>query len=500
MALNTGSNFTHADGPSPRKRPRTEPRDPLLDLINRSASSSTSDGRVYPLQVVLFFVDRHWDSLSAESRDSVTKELVALLHHDDLHLQSWAYLCLAAIINHSPLLDPSRSSASPLPAATATNDWKTVWALASRKFSNPIVGRSACHALHAVLSRNTLDINYVLKDVERMIADLLVQGPPAPYDSVCAFFSAALRLTNQDVRAHQLRLGDSVLSWLVESWMVVDLSASSRSTIEPFATCDLLHLMEAVCGLTVENEIVCKILLPDTPLVDWLVEYRREDVIRQYFFDGVLPDFQLLHEERSDEHTTPITPVSSAQEPRYSESVPQSQGGEQGMPTATEKKCTALLSRSIEQLWAMWEQVTDFVLVQFFRIRATLEVAVLALHFETSLNLNGTRFNIKLIRRSFELIVHLMGAVATRAWTSKGLALTLQSLEPLVEAWEDDREIPPWEAMIDPGKATGLRREILNRVQNRRHVHHQRRALRRNDVHRLMWQELSVSASTEVTV
>ncbi|KAG8989610.1 Serine/threonine-protein kinase tel1 [Tulasnella sp. JGI-2019a] len=475
---------------SPRKRQKLAPQDPIVNLLKRASSSAPSDGRIYPIQVVLFFIDRYWSEVSSEQQSPVTQELVHMVHHEDGHVQAWSFLCIAAIICSSPPHSPTTSTSDKNTAVV--HDWASVWTLASRRISNPITCRAACHMMHVLLSRNMLPTSYVLTSIERMTGELIVQGPPAPYDSVCAFFSQALRVASQDVRAHQLRLGDQVISWFAESWTVADGSAGSLTHIEPFATCDILRLLEAACGLAVESEAGCQIFLPDSPVVEWMIEHKRTDPIRQYFFDSIVPSFSLP--TGAGCRTRPQVRLENPTLPSNTEPTQQqTQSGEHGMPSPTEKKCTALLSKAIEQLWTFWDQATDAGSSNaYLRIRSTFDVAVLTLLFEISLHLNGTRYNMKLIRRGYELIVHVLSSLSGRTWTSQRKALVLQALEPLIGVEDDRKELPLCEVMVDPGNSTGLRRETLVLLQRKRNpLPHGLIAEKPLVVQRLLWQELS---------
>ncbi|KAG8881998.1 Serine/threonine-protein kinase tel1 [Tulasnella sp. 332] len=478
---------------SPRKRQKLDPRDPLLTLLKRASSNASNDGRIYPIQVTLFFIDRHWGEMTSEQQSAVTQELIHMLIHEDGLVQVWAFICLAAVV-HSPHLRPS---IDPLVDSDSSNlsDWTNVWMLASRRISNPVVCRAACHLMHVLLLQNKLPASDVLSSAERMTGELIVQGPPAPYDSVCAFFSQVLRIASQDVRTHSLRLGDQVLAWFAESWTVADISAGKPSHVEPFATCDILHLLEAVCGLAIESEINCEILLPDSPVVEWMIEYKRVDPIRRYFFDSVLPAFSLAAIDEK-QPSKPQFPNAPSTLPTISDfTQPPSQGGEHGMPSSTEKKCTSLLSKSVEQLWTILEQALDVASSNtYLKIRSTLDVAVLALLFEISLNINGTRYNVKLIRRAYELIIHVLSFLSGRVHNLRKFAVVLQVLEPLVTVGDGAREMPSCEVMVDPGNATGLRKETLALLKARKddRVYGVGQP---SEAQRLLWQELLKYAS-----
>ncbi|KAG8899666.1 Serine/threonine-protein kinase tel1, partial [Tulasnella sp. 403] len=426
---------------SPRKRPRLDATDPLLDLL-KPAMPTTLDARLYALEVVLFLIDHHWSLLKPHHHDTLLTELLNLLNSEDQPIQSMSFLCLSAVI--AAVSDATESRDPKVVAAIAV-----VWASAVRRIGNPLVCRTACHAMHILLVEGCIEHNQALKDIERMIAEITWQGPPLPYDSVCHFFSEALRLTHRNVRLHHLGLETKVLSWLAETWMSADLSGNHRQLADPYKMEDLLHLLESICGLERDNPVKRKLLLPDSSIVDWMLERSRTDTIRNFFLHARLPQ---VSQERSTlsksiHHTSP--PVGL-------------EGNEnQGMPSPTANKCTTFLLKAVDQAMVFWESSPDMRMVQVLRIRSALELAILAMMFETSLHLNGVRYNIKSIRRAYSLLILSLQSFSSRAWTDQERAIVAYSLDPVVNVDDGGIQQPAFEVMVKPVKASGLRTDVL---------------------------------------
>lgn len=167
----------------------------MTSILN-SIRSSSPPIRVYHLQVLLFFIDRHWYILHDTLQQHVMSILLQCIAHDDSMTRSWAFLCCAAVAHAdgddhalSSSQSPSLSDTPHSPRDSTT--WDTIWTHAVRRANDPSVCRVACHAAHALLLylnatpnqsiRTPLASHRVLAEIENFAKDLDVQGPSHPH-------------------------------------------------------------------------------------------------------------------------------------------------------------------------------------------------------------------------------------------------------------------------------------------------------------------------------
>ncbi|KAG9009575.1 Serine/threonine-protein kinase tel1 [Tulasnella sp. 427] len=425
--------------PTPRKakkRPRIHVSEPVGDLIRRCTRPTTPEVRYYSLQVALFVIDRHWMNLPNSDQIDVVNELTLALGMEDVTTQSLSFLCLAAIAALSSPDDPNGEQ--------GVVDWSSLWEKGIRNAGVLSVCRAAIHMLHMILRSKLVERTQMLKDIVRLLKDVAVQGPAQPSDSVCSFFTAALRLASRDMRLHQLNLGDNVLAWLSDCWSVGPLHGSKGRLLRSYTIKDMLSLMEAICNLQVAGSFHDWILLPDSLVVEWFTERHRTDLIRRYFFESRLE---------------PTSAKRAATETESNHRASQSEvlAAEQRMPPVTAQKCTRYLQKCIDQLTAQWEDSPDIRMIHFSQIRSALETAVLGLQFETSLKMQGIRANRKLIRSAYDLIIRLMEHMVAKTWKDHEKALMIMTLDPLVSEGDEPPQLAPFEVITKPGRSSGLR-------------------------------------------
>src|ERR1700733_5133658 len=78
-------------------------------LASISDQSTTTAVRVYHLQILLFFIDRHWLLLHETLQYRVIHMLLQFVSYDEGVIQSWVFLCFAAIAYTSNFTEASRS-------------------------------------------------------------------------------------------------------------------------------------------------------------------------------------------------------------------------------------------------------------------------------------------------------------------------------------------------------------------------------------------------------
>ena len=202
-----------------KRRKRSNPIDELLDHLTHHTADNV---RGYHLQLLLFFIDRHWSVLYPELRKVVAERLQTALGMDDPLTQSWTLMCLGAIAHAEAT---SLAATSPLTPSQISSierhiPWDYIWQQVMRRTSALSTSRTACHTANILLSHSKalLNSHKVLLEVEMMAKDLTIQGPSYPYDSVCALLISCMRVASHDVRLYRLQLEEKVLMWFMDTW------------------------------------------------------------------------------------------------------------------------------------------------------------------------------------------------------------------------------------------------------------------------------------------
>ena len=485
------SESVHTGSPegSIRKGKRAKREDPISSLLYSLRVTSTTSVRVYHLQILLFFIDRHWYRLHNSLQNDVIATVLQFVSVDEVPIQSWAFLCLAAIA-HCDGTQPS--SVSPSDDTLTVNSrlrgpatWDPIWTHAMRRANVPVVCRPACHAAHTLVgySRHLLTPQRVLVEVESLAKDLDLQGPSFPYDAVCMFLAQCLRVASQDVRLYRMQLEEKVLSWLLDNWRVGTSAkdVSGRSRMPPHTVSDFLDLLESVCGCSRRSDPVCRMVLPDCDIVNVMEEHHKTRIIREYLLHATLPSL--------GRHGSSLANTSIAQEiPSPTTRADQ----ELVPPRGRERRVSAFLIKAMESLISEWEMVRDNKMHPTAeKVRQSLDAAITALMFESLLSLNGTYSNRRVIQSAGKVVVLLAPFITDAKWTPEERLLILKALEPLVVSTDQEDVDDGWAALIEPGMESGIKSHILCSLQMRFsghvHSHSQRRYLQL-----LLWENAEV--------
>lgn len=421
---------------------------PIASLINSIHDPNiTSQIRCYRLQVLLFFIDKHWGVLHETLKHDIVQS--TLLHHmtsSDEDTQTWVFLCLAAIafaerfwVEENPhLLTPSQQ----LDVMNATT-WDGVWNYAVRRASVSGLCRAACHLAHALLvslfrftppsGHIFLTSQQVLSEIETIGKDLDVQGPAYPFDSVCMFLSKCLRIAAQDVRLYRLQLEDKVSQWLADAWTV---TGDTRDAPLMNTVSDALLLLETVSGFSKQYDLASRAALPISPIVDSMKMEKRVDVIRSFLL------FARLAPLNPSKHAGAIT-----QEPGY---MNHSSDATRAEPTARERKISSFLKRMLDALIVDWEaRTTNNVHPSIEIARRALDFAVTALAFECSLTINSTQSHQAVLRNAGKLLASVISFSKKSRWTIAEKMLLVLGIESLVATSCPIGDLP-WDGISPP--------------------------------------------------
>ncbi|KAJ7612476.1 hypothetical protein DFH06DRAFT_1274623 [Mycena polygramma] len=439
----TESNHAH---PTPRKgSKRSRVENPISSLLYSMQHQRQSHVRAYHLQTLLFFIDRHWSVVHDTLQQTVISTLIQFISLDDPLVQSWTFLCFAAIAYSDT--HPRVASGSPV-----ARDWDTIWTHAIRRTNVPSVSRAACHVAYTLLlhshshfqasSRLALTPQRLLLEIESLAKDIDVQGPPSPYDSVCAFLSQALRVASQDARLYRMQFEEKALSWVVDCWSVRDAGNVPLHMVR-----DVMLLLETICSLSKRSDLYCRVLLPECLIVETLIEQGKTKVIRDYILSATLPEF---HKGDRPSSTTTLDPPTSVDDRNV--------GDDPVEAGPRERKISAFLLKSLEAL------VSDLEIAPHpsaEKARKCLDWAVAALSFEAVLGLNGTRPNRRVIQAACKLMLLVTPLLKDPRWTDAEKALVLLGLEPLTSTGEAEDDDAFSTALLPPEAGSGIKAETL---------------------------------------
>ena len=477
---------------------------PIASLLTDIQTHSNPNVRIFRLQTLLFFIDRHWSVLHDGLKQDVLSNLAQLVSHDDIALQSWTFMCLAAIAHDNATSSPSVSSQSQAtptqnstfstPTSRTDNVWDQIWAQAIRRTSVSAVCRTASHLAHVLLTHASsfLQPHRVLAEIESFAKDLDVQGPTFPYDSVCMFLTLSLKVANQDVRLYRMQLEDKVITWLTESWRVGEEAGNTKgqhgrakSRMPNHTVNDVLLVLESICGLAKRSNVICRRVLPESAVSDVIIEHSRTAVIRDYLLFARLPQFQ--PQEESSRTSLAPDRVTLGTDCDLTQS------------TSRERRISTYLLRSLDALADEWENSENEGQITAERARKGLDFAVLALYFESVLQLNGTRSNRRTIQAACRLIGALTPLLSEKTWSSEERCLLLLGLETLIAVDEDPPSEDWEEAIVAPTDYTGIRRQVLGSLKSGKKTRRDAIQAERRAVQMVIFQSSDVSLSSPLS-
>lgn len=463
--------------------------------------SRSSAVKVARLQILLFLIERHPDSIAARLK-TVVAALVSTLSNEESSVQSWAFLCLAALaeIQDDDLVAGSSSSgvarhgtspfASPSKGghqSDVSNLWEQAWAYALRRTTVPAICRTASYAALKIGSHGLVLALRLQSDIETCLRNLEVQGPSFPFDSVCAFLSFALKITSQNVRIYRLSLEDSVLTWLVGTWSVLDGTTKGfnvRSRLENHTPGDVLQLLGAINRFEYRATLLDEAPLPESPVVDHVVEEVQTSLLRDF----------VLYNRVHEAPTTPfVSSSASTTASRHPSTTIVSRSDELKELTGRPRKTSEFLLKSVEALLGEWATPDTPSAVTLEKVRRSLDLAAVAVAFEGSLELNNIAPSRKTVKRACALVLSVLPFLKKGRMRLVDAAVVVKGLETFVRV-EHESDQSERSTLIGTGPMTGIRRDLLP-VAVDREDETRRDAALRQQLLRVMWQGSDVSLS-----
>jgi serine-protein kinase ATM len=336
-------------------------------------------------------------------------------------------MCLAAVAHHE---DPPKTT-TPESDDQNMGVWDSVWSAAMRRLNLPAVCRAACHAAQVLLqnNKNLLSSRNMRDEIEGLAKELVVQGPPMPYDSVCGFLALCMRIASQDVSLYRLHLEDKTLHWLMDNWR----PSGAVRRLPPYCVQDILFLLGHICSFSRGADVVCDILLPDHTVVDAMKEQQATRIIRDYSLYATLPRFRkpeqsLVEHKRSADTIENRDLVASG---------------------VREQRISAFFLKFLDEIVQDREAQRETI-PGMEKIRSIIDLYI-----------NGIQWNRRVIQAACKVLMLVLPLLSNQRWLLPEQAFMLAGFAPLylVEPRKDDHE--PWEALLPPGRLTGIRTEIL---------------------------------------
>jgi ataxia telangiectasia mutated family protein len=372
-----------------------------------------------------FFIDRYQDRLHSEAQRDIRRALIDLLDEEDANLQSWAMIAFSHLAIVEDATPHSVSSAtnglSGLAQRPDETPWTRVWAHAIRKIAIAPLSRAACHTATCLLNSGLSNTPRHISDIRTVLANIEIQGPPYPCDSVCAFLCAAVTIARNDATLYQQKLEDRVMGWLMK-WSVVD-GAKGKARMDQYSAADIYRLVCEVSGITPlpMTDLEAADVLPDCAIVDRLIEEHNTRPLRRLIIHAEFPE----KEVKDIKSSTAFPPSSTLVAPTQ-----QSLEGVSGRPGLT----LSFLSRTLESLSTDWPTADDTALSPPERVRKALDMVVAASAYIVTLQASGTHIEPTYIQSIIHLVAKIRPSLASSSHTVPGQHLMWTAFKPLSTA------------------------------------------------------------------
>jgi ataxia telangiectasia mutated family protein len=413
-------------------------------LLLQSINDSSSSARIYRMQLLLFLIDGHWTTLDQKMQRGIITSLLQSLSFEENVTQSFAFLCFAAAA------ESTTEISNPSAALVDSSIWDQVWTGALRKMSNAAVCRSACHCATILLkqAKCLLSSSRIIHEVEMLMSDLDVHGPPGLEDSISDFFVELLVYAHQDVRLYHMKIEDKLLAWLPDVWRnPTDARARGRTRhLGPLNHVpSSLNLIEGICGLQHRAGLLEIAVLPDGAVVDTLLQNDNTALIRDFLLHARLPDLSRGHGLVNDRQSPLVIGTTSFMI----------------ASSGRERRASAILLKVIETASdELEEHRGSNGQMPAEDARCYLDLAVVSMAFCSSLARNGIKPNRRILQLACKLVTRIVSSLPSSSWTVDEKAYVMHGMAPLVLDEEDD-QLPSWEPMVKPGFGTGIKREAL---------------------------------------
>lgn len=455
------------------KRARVER--PITSLLQSISSTNTLGNlRAHRLRMLLFFIDRHWAILSETLQRDVVDALMQSISSEDAVVPSLVFACLAAIAYAQTELTKDQAA------------WDNAWTHAIRSANSPQNCRAACHCAHTLLLRSKwlLSSQRVSQEMRALIKDLDTQGPSMPHDSVCSLLRLCLDTTRRDVKLNRLHLEDVALRWLMDRWQspvarrgtVKGMSAMATFTVD-----DVFALLQSICGLRKIGDLSTRTMLPDCISVDVSDEECRTEVVMDYLLHAQAPHFHDSIDFSGQASSTQELPTLQT-DSTYQEA------------TGRDRRISIFLLRLLETTLEELESVTETgSQVTAEEGRSMVDVAIIAMAFETALAVSQTHSSRRVFQIACKLLSKVVSILLHNRWSQEEQSFVILGIEPLAVSG-NRTDNAAFEFMVSPDRLSGITKEVLRQLRSSLDAPGLRSLTTSRTLQRMIWQNADVGA------
>ena len=379
------------------------------------------------LQLLTFFLENDARPVIADILQVLLSSLNSLLTHESQSVQAWSLIAIstACKVLH-PLLSAEKAAELALKSAIS-DQWQRAWNVALRFFSNVSLSRPACLLLHTFVRASAIEHDQIIRDLEAVARDIEIQGPSFPSDTVCDLLTLLLKLTSSDLRLHQLNIREKIFHRLSSHWTLLQnssptsLSFTHKARSDRLSTSRFMRLLMAMSSIPLSvGETFEETILPDCAVALYGIKRAEEHPLQNWYFHAKLPT---VDSPRSTNPGYAGKDVSTTPE---------------ALPLASSNVCAtrlvAYLRRALDHV--LEELVAGdeiyWAVLTVDRMRRMLDLAVVSLVYEVTLDTYGINVKDKVFSLAVELLQLLVPKISLTKLSSSERALLLLSFSPLL--------------------------------------------------------------------
>ena len=362
------------------------------------------------MQIVFFFIDRHWDTVHDDLRLKAFGVIVRLLKSDNVNIQAWAGLCLGSLALQGVPLSPehnSRDSQSIIRITCAA--WEPILKEAINQIPIRANSRTACHLVDQLLRSSCLPHHKVVGILEGFLRGVGVQGPTYPFESACLLLSRCLDFSAGDVTLSSLGPHEKVFNWLSNAW------TESRQRSAQVDLPSFLLLCSHICAFTNPIVIPPDVLLPDCPVSRAMSNLREEAVLRDWLLQAKLPPARRAAADplRTDEPDEPTTTQTVGDD-----------------PSVVQNQTIQLFELALRAVRDEFKDHDMWATAGWERIHQLLLLAVAVLLYDAALQVNGVRHLRPLTQDACFIISKIGPHLVSPRWSLAGQGALFLAISP----------------------------------------------------------------------
>lgn len=436
--------------------------DNALSTLIANLDSGSTTTRLLHVQVMMLLNERYYRHVHTEAQSEIRRNLSELLDNDDTNVQSWALLALGHLaLKEIDLNIDGSTSGFEIDEASlgqqetrqklAQADWDRVWAHATRKIGIAALSRAASHTANCLLSCGLAKTARHLRDVRTILANIEVQGPSFPFDSVCAFLCTAVSIARNDATMYQQGLEDKVMGWLGK-WSVLD-GSRGKGRMDQHSAADIYRLL---CEMTAVKplpiiDVESEELLPDCAVVERLLEEAKTRPLRRLILYALYPSKSTPKDGQPD--------VTAPKRIGALASIEASTGG-LGVLEGRPRVATTFLTSSLDAFIRDWVSSDKHAGYSPDRVRKAIDLLVITLAYLGTLQSMGLYTDTGCVQAAIKLLELVGLALTAHGYSLPGQHLMWAGLRPLASIVKPSSTM--WPIMLDASiDSSGIRRSLF---------------------------------------